>query len=170
MGSILDKQSVLDRIKQHYNLKGNADLARFLGVAANTVTNWYGRNSFDLDVIYTKCVGIDFNWLLTGRGSMLRDDPDNGSVPVSCPAVPPIDESLIYKMYKEKDTEVGQLKEEIGALKLKISQLEAKIKNNDNTRDLVETFIPDSLESSTQESFPMRNPATSSKRSSVSKI
>ena len=67
MGSIIDKSSVLDRIKAYYKLKGNAELARFLGVAPNTITNWYGRKTFDIDLIYTKCVGIDMNWLLSGE-------------------------------------------------------------------------------------------------------
>lgn len=70
MGNVLDKPLVLDRIKEYYKLKGNAELARFLGVAPNTITNWYGRKTFDIDVIYTKCVGIDMNWLLTGEGNM----------------------------------------------------------------------------------------------------
>lgn len=74
MGNILDKTSVLDRIKSFYKLKGNADLARFLGVAPNTITNWYGRKTFDLDTIYTKCVDINFDWLLTGEGTMFRSE------------------------------------------------------------------------------------------------
>lgn len=73
MGNILDKTLVLDRIKFFYKLKGNADLARFLGVAPNTITNWYGRKTFDLDTIYTKCVDINLDWLFTGEGSMLRE-------------------------------------------------------------------------------------------------
>jgi phage repressor protein C with HTH and peptisase S24 domain len=74
MGNILDKPSVLDRIKSFYGLKGNADLARFLGVAPNTITNWYGRKTFDIDIIYTKCVDVNINWLLTGEGNMLRTE------------------------------------------------------------------------------------------------
>ena len=76
MGNILDKPLVLDRIKEYYKLKGNAELARFLGVAPNTITNWYGRKTFDIDVIYTKCVDIDMNWLLTGEGNMLRAESE----------------------------------------------------------------------------------------------
>ncbi len=76
MGNILDKPLVLDRIKEYYKLKGNAELARFLGVAPNTITNWYGRKTFDIDVIYTKCVDIDMNWLLTGEGNMLRTESE----------------------------------------------------------------------------------------------
>lgn len=76
MGNILDKPLVLDRIKEYYKLKGNAELARFLGVAPNTITNWYGRKTFDIDVIYTKCVDIDMNWLLTGEGNMLSSESE----------------------------------------------------------------------------------------------
>ena len=76
MGNILDKPSVLDRIKSFYGLKGNADLARFLGVAPNTITNWYGRKTFDIDVIYTKCVNININGLLTGEGNMYRAESE----------------------------------------------------------------------------------------------
>lgn len=115
---------VLDRIKQYYSLKSNADLARFLGVAPNTITNWYGRKTFDLDVVYTKCVDVDFNWLLTGNDTMLQDTPS-----VTPEAKQSTDQhdlsgeaAAYYRLYEKKDAEVGQLKEEIGALKLKLSQ------------------------------------------------
>lgn len=67
MGNILDKNAVLDRIKDFYSLEKRADLARFLGIAPNTLTNWYIRDTFDLDIIYTKCVDIDYNWLFSGE-------------------------------------------------------------------------------------------------------
>lgn len=91
MGNILDKPLVLDRIKEYYKLKGNAELARFLGVAPNTITNWYGRKTFDIDVIYTKCVGIDMNWLLTGEGNMLRTESKEENIPVAHPSDSPME-------------------------------------------------------------------------------
>ena len=95
MGNILDKTLVLDRIKSFYKLKGNADLARFLGVAPNTITNWYGRKTFDLDTIYTKCVDVNLDWLLTGEGSMLRanksEEKKEGDIPVARPASSPME-------------------------------------------------------------------------------
>lgn len=92
MGNILDKPSVLDRIKSFYGLKGNADLARFLGVAPNTITNWYGRKTFDIDIIYTKCVDVNINWLLTGEGNMLRTESGKEeNIPVAHPSDSPME-------------------------------------------------------------------------------
>lgn len=121
MGNILDKSAVLNRIKEHYSLKGNADLARFLGVAPNTITNWYGRSTFDLDIIYTKCEGVSFDWLFTGHGKKVLEDQS------SIPASQLVDNSLLYTMYKEKEEKVEAQAEQIGALKQMIRQLEEKI-------------------------------------------
>lgn len=63
----MNKTDVLNRIKVKYDLKNNADLARFLHISPSTITNWYTRETFDIDKIYTFCVGIDFHWLLTGE-------------------------------------------------------------------------------------------------------
>jgi len=69
MNSILDKIAVLDRIKEFYNLEKKIDLANFLDISPNTLSNWYTRDTFDIDIIYTKCVGVDFNWLFNGEES-----------------------------------------------------------------------------------------------------
>lgn len=67
MGNILNKTAVLDRIKDLYRLNKKVDLANFLGIPTNTLSNWYSRDTLDLDIIYTKCEGADFNYLLTGK-------------------------------------------------------------------------------------------------------
>lgn len=74
-----NKTNILDRIKQHYALKGNAELAALLGVAPQTISNWYSRGTLDYDKIFTNCVDIDFNWLLTGNDEKKIDakTPEN---------------------------------------------------------------------------------------------
>lgn len=67
MENNIDKCDVLDRIKSFYSLKGNTELARFLGVSPNIITNWYRRKTFNLDIILTKCTTVNLNWLLTGE-------------------------------------------------------------------------------------------------------
>lgn len=69
---------------------------------------------------------INTDWLLSGRGSMLRDNQDRPQHQKPTQSEPSSGEATAYyKMYEKKDAEVGSLKEEIGALKLRISQLEA---------------------------------------------
>lgn len=60
------KSIVLDRIKEAYKLKSNAELARFLGVKPNTISNWYARNSIDYDIVFSKCEGTNLDWLING--------------------------------------------------------------------------------------------------------
>ncbi len=70
----LDKRVILDDIRFHYKFKNNADFARFLGITPQNLSNWYKRNHFDIEKIYTKCGGINPTWLLTGKGVMFLDD------------------------------------------------------------------------------------------------
>jgi hypothetical protein len=97
MGKIFDKSLILNRVKEAYDLSGNSDLARFLGVAPNTITNWYSRNSIDYDIVISKCVNISPDWLITGNGPMYRPNagtsaPMVGHVP-DTPAPQPAPEA-----------------------------------------------------------------------------
>ena len=81
-------------------------------------------------------------------------------------------DSIYYKMYKEKDAEVGALKEEIGALKLRIRQLESQDKEPEHypARDeATETFIS-KPSGDYGEGYSPTKPHTTSKRSSAGKI
>ncbi len=53
-------------MKAFYQLKNNAALAQFLGIEANTLSNWYARDTIDFDLLFSKCNKIDLNWLITG--------------------------------------------------------------------------------------------------------
>lgn len=70
--SISEKGKMLDAIKEHLNLPKNADFARFLGISSQAVSNWYSRNTFDAELIYTKCEFLNPDWILTGREPMLK--------------------------------------------------------------------------------------------------
>ena len=68
----MDKSLILNKIKSYLNLKSDTELANFLGIKPQVLSNWRARNTFDTELIYTKCVDIDANWLLTGEGEMLK--------------------------------------------------------------------------------------------------
>lgn len=118
----MDKRSMLEAMISHYTNGNKAKFAGLLGVSAQTISAWGTRNTFDHELIYTKCRGISADWLLTGEGSMLRSNESSEVKKQDNTVTSAAEESIVYKLYKEKDAEVGQLKEEIGALKLKLSQ------------------------------------------------
>lgn len=73
MSTKVDKSLILKEIKSHYNIKSDADFARFLDIKPQTLSSWYARNSFDIDLLYSKCVDISGDWLITGQGEMLKE-------------------------------------------------------------------------------------------------
>lgn len=61
-----NKSVILDRIKFHYSIQSNAELARFLGISPSTLSNWYSRNTIDYDLVFSKCKNLDLDWLING--------------------------------------------------------------------------------------------------------
>lgn len=53
-------------------IKKDAEFARFLGIKPQTLSSWYSRNTFDIELLYAKCEFISADWLLTGKGEMLK--------------------------------------------------------------------------------------------------
>lgn len=68
----MNNSLILNQIKSHYGFKTDTDFAKFLGIKQNTLSNWHSRNTADYHLIITKCDDIDANWLLTGKGEMLK--------------------------------------------------------------------------------------------------
>ncbi|BDD11680.1 hypothetical protein FUAX_41120 (plasmid) [Fulvitalea axinellae] len=70
----MDKGLILNELKKHLNLSTDAKLADFLGITPQNLSNWRARNRIDPELIYTKCEQINPSWLLTGEGSMLKEE------------------------------------------------------------------------------------------------
>ncbi|MBV5282530.1 MAG: helix-turn-helix domain-containing protein [Paludibacter sp.] len=68
---------IINKLKEYYNLKNDVDFAEYLGIPSTTLSSWKSRDSIDYDLVYSKCVGIDANWILTGAGNMLISTREN---------------------------------------------------------------------------------------------
>lgn len=65
-----NKSLILNALKAHYGFNSDSDFAEFLGIKRQTLSSWHSRNTFDIDLLFAKCVNIDGNFLLTGNGSI----------------------------------------------------------------------------------------------------
>ncbi len=68
----MDKTLILNEIKKHYKFINDSAFAQFLGISPTRLSNWRTRNTLDYELISTICVDIDANWLLSGKGEMLK--------------------------------------------------------------------------------------------------
>lgn len=63
----MDNELIINKIKKHYNLDNNAQLARKLGINTSTLSGWINKRGIgNWELIFKKCPDIDFNWLIKG--------------------------------------------------------------------------------------------------------
>lgn len=70
----MDKLLILNSIQKHYGFEKDTHFAEFLGIAPQNLSKWKARCTFDAELIYTKCTQINSEWLLTGKGEMLKSE------------------------------------------------------------------------------------------------
>ena len=59
---------------EHYSNGNKAQFASLLGITPQGLSTWIKRESFDIELIFSKCEGISAQWLLTGEGEMTKGD------------------------------------------------------------------------------------------------
>lgn len=114
MCRISDKSLILNKIKLHYKLKNNVDFAKYLGIAPTTLSNWYTRNSIDYELIFTLCEDIDMNWVLSGKGEMLKVTKESDQKDHECKRCQELDKynDLQDKYIKKIEEELHRCKQE----------------------------------------------------------
>ncbi len=69
----MDKKNRLQSIIDYYSHGKPSVFAGFLGVAPSTISSWLSRDTLDYDLVFAKCENISPEWLLTGKGEMLKN-------------------------------------------------------------------------------------------------
>lgn len=73
---MFNKDSILRRIQDFYDLSNRGALAVFLGVSPSTLSNWITRDTIDYELIFSKCKELNYEYILTGEGLMLKRKSD----------------------------------------------------------------------------------------------
>ena len=65
---------MLEAMISHYTNGNKSKFANILGVSPQTISAWVARNTFDSELLYAKCSDLSAEWLLAGKGQMLKGD------------------------------------------------------------------------------------------------
>lgn len=68
----MDKKERLQMLIKHYANGKKSQFANMLGVKAQTINTWISRDTYDTELIFTCCEGVNAEWLITGNGEMLK--------------------------------------------------------------------------------------------------
>lgn len=94
----MDKSQMIRELINHFCNGNKAHFANMLGVKPQTINSWLTRDTFDTELIYSKCVDVSADWLLTGEGEMLKS---NGQTESKTRA----SQRIIRPILKDKDKE-----------------------------------------------------------------
>ena len=103
----MTKKERLEAIISHYCDGKPSLFAKQIGVAPSTISSWFARDTMDYDLLSAKCENISPEWLLTGRGEMLKPN-----VPVA--ATLGADVAHERPASSDKDTNNFRISQEIG--------------------------------------------------------
>ena len=67
----MNKKDQVNALISYFSNGNKTAFASKLGLKPQSINNWIARNTFDADLIFSKCDGISAEWLLTGKGDML---------------------------------------------------------------------------------------------------
>ena len=79
----MEKREILESLIEYFCKGNKAQFASKIGVKPQTINTWISRNTFDIDLIYSKCESISADWLLTGKGEMLKSQSHETSQPIT---------------------------------------------------------------------------------------
>lgn len=144
----MDKQSMLNQLVQYYGQGKKNQFANRLGVRPQTINTWLSRNTFDTELIYSKCDGISADWLLTGQGNMLKSEEAHppqytgtgemlvSDEPVQYNTGPK--ETMVDKLLgiiDKKDNIIREQAEDIGHLRSELEQLKQRLQTSATTTE-----------------------------------
>lgn len=70
----MNKKEMLLRLIAHYEQGNKANMAKRLGITPQAISTWLARETFDVELIYAKCEHVSAEWLLSGKGDMIKKE------------------------------------------------------------------------------------------------
>ena len=119
----MDKSLIIKELIKYYGEGKNIEFAKKLGIKPQTINTWVARNTFDIELIFAKCERINANWLLSGKGEMLRSESDER--PDGSGSATEIE--LLRAAIRDKETIIESQNKNIELLEEKVEFLEERL-------------------------------------------
>lgn len=71
---MMEKSERLNLLIKHYANGNKSQFAKQLDMTPQGINTWISRNTYDIELIYSKCDGISADWLISGQGNMLKNE------------------------------------------------------------------------------------------------
>lgn len=74
----MEKTERLEALRLRKGFVTKKAFAEALGLSTQALANWYARNTFDENLVLLKFTDVNADWLLTGKGPMLKAGDEKG--------------------------------------------------------------------------------------------
>ena len=112
----MNRVDMLEKLITYFTGGNKSQFASMLGVKPQTINTWENRNTFDAELIYSKCEIISGDWLLSGQGEMLKSSRD-AKAAIANPENKLLELcKMLISFYEQKDFIMGELAKTIKAL------------------------------------------------------
>ena len=97
----MSKKDMILALIEHYSNGNKAQFASLLGISPQGLSTWIKRESFDIELVFSKCEGLSAQWLLTGDGEMFENNNQTKSKENA-------ESDEISLLEPKKSTQIGQ--------------------------------------------------------------
>lgn len=112
----MGKRDVLETLINFYCDGNKAKFAAMIGITPQLLSNWIKRDTFDYEQVYEGCPNLSGDWLLSGKGSIVKEDKqsdntqnDNSELLKLC--------LLLVQNYKQRDQVMNELVSMVNKIK-----------------------------------------------------
>lgn len=127
---------MLEELIGYYADGKKSDMASKLGITPQGISTWLSRNTFDIEIVYSKCENINPYWLLTGKGPMVLKNKDDSTI-INESSIPYIKKEnelksneIYYDIISHQEIRIQELNREIGMLQYQVSILKEKVQED----------------------------------------
>ena len=125
------KSERVNSLVEYYGKGNKSEFARLLGTTPQVIATWIARDTMNYDLIYAKCEGLSAHWLLSGEGEMLKStvhqsNPQQEAVPAQLTG---LIQELMNEL-RQKNEEIGELRERIGRADGTIESLQRELNHH----------------------------------------